>query len=66
MAKYVCKAVPEKGWRIWDRKMKKWWGNYFREYPQELLDELNGERRPYEIVRLCKNSRPSKKYWDGE
>jgi hypothetical protein len=56
MSKYVAKAVPEKGWRIWDRKMKKWWGNYFQEYPLELLDELNGARRPYRLVKLSKGS----------
>lgn len=52
--KYVVKAVADKGWRVWDRKMKKWWGNFFKEYPQELIDELNGLRRPCEIVKLSK------------
>lgn len=54
--KYVAKAVADKGWRVFDRKMKKWWGNYFKEYPQELLDELNGLRRPDELVKLSKRS----------
>jgi len=42
MRSYVAKAEAGKGWRIWERKMKKWWGNYFKIYPEELLAELNG------------------------
>lgn len=52
--RYVAKAEPKKGWRIWNRKMKKWWGNYFKQYPEDLLAELNGERRPEKIVELTK------------
>lgn len=54
--KYVAKAVADKGWRIWNRKMKKWWGNYFKEYPQELLDEINGLCRAEEVIKLSKAS----------
>lgn len=53
--KYVAKAVPQKGWRIWNRKMKKWWGNFYKEYPQALLDELNGAKRPEKLVELSKS-----------
>lgn len=52
--KYVCKAVTGFGWRIWNRKQGRFWGNYFKEYPQQLLDELNGPKRPEEITKLSK------------
>jgi hypothetical protein len=51
---YVAKAESGRGWRIWERKMKKWWGNYFKIYPEELLEELNGLRRPEKIVELTR------------
>jgi hypothetical protein len=54
--KYVAKAEAGKGWRVWNRKTKKWWGNYFAEYPEELLDELNGDRDTKKIVELSKKS----------
>jgi hypothetical protein len=54
--RYVCKAVAGKGWRIWNRKMNKWWGNHFKQFPAELLAELNGPKRPAEIARLSKGA----------
>jgi hypothetical protein len=55
--KYVCRAVSNKGWRIWKRNHGRggdWWGNFFKEFPSELIDELNGEHRPEKIVELTK------------
>lgn len=43
-------------WRVWDRRTKRWWGNYFATYPEALLDELNGQKRPDVITELCKSS----------
>jgi len=57
MVRYVAKAIKGKGWRVWNRKMKRWWGNYFKEYPEELLDELNGKKDPKKIVELSKKSK---------
>ncbi|REJ91898.1 MAG: hypothetical protein DWQ34_13925 [Planctomycetota bacterium] len=54
--KYVARAIPGKGWRVWNRRTKKWWGNPFREYPEELLAELNGPKRPQRLVQLCKRN----------
>ncbi len=56
--KYVCKAVPGKGWRIWNRKGKRWWGNFYQEYPTALLDELNGDKSPDKVTALSKGSKP--------
>ena len=56
--KYVCKAVVGKGWRIWNRKTNRWWGNYYSDYPTALLDELNSDKRPDKIAALSKGSKP--------
>lgn len=54
--KYVAKATPGVGWRIFNRKTKRSWGNFFKDYPQDVLDELNGQRRPEVLTQLCKKS----------
>jgi len=43
---YVARATADLGWRIWNTKTKRWWGEYYKRYPDELLAELNGEKRP--------------------
>lgn len=55
-SRFVCKAVPGEGWRVWDRKLKRWWGNFFPDYPTALLAELNGQKRPDRITELSKAS----------
>jgi hypothetical protein len=50
--RYVAKAEAGKGWRVWNRKIQRWWGNYFKHYPELLLDELNGDKNPEEITKL--------------
>jgi hypothetical protein len=52
--RYVAKSEPGKGWRVWDRKLKRWWGEWRREYPEAVLIELNGEARPQVLVELCR------------
>lgn len=54
--KYVAKAEPGIGWQVWNRKTRQPWGNFFREYPEAVLAELNGPRRPEKLVELCKES----------
>lgn len=54
MRRYVAKAEEGKGWRIWESKMGRWWGNYFRAYPEDLLEELNNKRRSEKIVELTR------------
>ena len=58
--RFVAKAEAGVGWRIWNRKTKRWWGNFFAQYPEQLLEELNGEKRPDRIVELSKGSYPPK------
>jgi hypothetical protein len=52
--RYVARAVPEAGWRVWGRKQKRWWGNPFSYFPKDLLTELNGSKRPEKLVALSK------------
>ena len=52
--RYVAKAVPSAGWRVWDRQQKKWWGSPFSYFPEDLLAELNGPKRPEKLVTLNK------------
>jgi hypothetical protein len=52
--KFVARATEGKGWRIFNRKTQRWWGNYFPYYPEELVKELNGQKRPDKIVELSR------------
>jgi len=45
------------GWRAWDHAVKRWWGEPYRAYPDKLLDELNGEKRPERIVELQRQAK---------
>ena len=54
--RYVCKAYGG-GWRVWNRKMKKWWGLRFDTFPEALMRELNGEKRPDVIEKLVTDKR---------
>ena len=56
-ARYVAKAEAGLGWRIWDRRLKRSWGNYVSHYPDELLAELNGAGRPEVITSLSRESK---------
>ena len=55
--KYVARAEAGVGWRIWNRRTRRPWGNYFADYPEALLRELNGPARPAELTRLAKSCR---------
>jgi hypothetical protein len=56
MTRYVAKAVVGSGWRIWNRKMKRWWGAPFKEFPTALLAELNGLKRPEKLTELTRKA----------
>jgi len=55
--RYVGRAIAASGWRIWDNKLKRFWGEVYDPYPQTLLDELNGEKSPQSLAGLAKKSR---------
>ena len=52
--KYVVRAEAGKGWRVFNRRTRRWWGEWYRTQPDALLIELNGEKRPTELVRLVR------------
>jgi len=52
--RFVGKATPKQGWRVWDNTVKRWWGQFYKRYPHELLDELNGQKRPAVITKLTR------------
>lgn len=54
--RYVAKAEAGQGWRIWDRKALKWWGEHYVQYPEQLLTELNGEKRPEQLTDLIRRT----------
>lgn len=60
-ARYVARAEAGSGWRVWDRKLKRWWGNFFTQYPSEIIAELNGARRPEVLTQLLRPSKPRRR-----
>ncbi len=49
------------GWRIWNNKSNKWWGQLYERQPDELVNELNGESRPEVIVVLTRKFQKDKR-----
>ncbi|WP_155864500.1 hypothetical protein [Deinococcus ficus] len=50
--RYIAIDVPGQGWRIWSTPVQEWWGETFPTYPTALLDELNGQKRTDQIMKL--------------
>lgn len=44
-ARYCIRAVKGKGWQIWDRKMKRFWGRPHKEFPDAILEKLNSGKQ---------------------
>lgn len=58
--RYVARGVPG-GYRIWDNKARRWWGDLYELCPDDLLDELNGDAEPEKITALLKRYRSLKR-----
>jgi hypothetical protein len=58
--RYVARGVPG-GYRIWDNKARRWWGELYELCPDDLLDELNGEGNYEKITALLKRYRALKR-----
>jgi hypothetical protein len=43
--RFVAKAEAGRGWRIWNKTQKRWWGPSFSTQLDEVLAELNGAKR---------------------
>ncbi len=52
--RYAGRGVAGEGWRIWDNKLQRWWGEAYTCQPDELLEELNGAKRPERITELLR------------
>jgi hypothetical protein len=52
----VARGVPG-GYRIWDNKTRRWWGDRYELCPDDLLAELNGEADYRRITELLKHYR---------
>jgi hypothetical protein len=54
--RFVAQAAAGAGWRVWDKKARRWWGPVFAAHPAELIDELNGAKRPDRLTELVRAS----------
>ncbi|MFD9722549.1 hypothetical protein [Streptomyces sp. NPDC059072] len=58
--RYVARGVPG-GYRIWDNKGQRWWGDHYELCPDDLLTELNGAAEPAKLTALLKQYRAQKR-----
>jgi hypothetical protein len=58
--RYVARGV-QGGYRIWDNRARRWWGDLYELCPDELLDELNGDRDPAKLTELLRKYRALKR-----
>lgn len=57
--RYVARGVPG-GYRIWDNRGRRWWGDLYELCPDLLLAELNGGANS-KITALLKHHRAQKR-----
>jgi hypothetical protein len=57
---YVARGVPG-GYRIWDNKRRRWWGELYELCPDDLTAELNGAADHDRITALVKHYRALKR-----
>ncbi|MFE2868900.1 MULTISPECIES: hypothetical protein [unclassified Embleya] len=58
--RYVARGVPG-GYRIWDNRARRWWGDLYELCPDELVVALNGSTTPETITALLKRYRAQKR-----
>ncbi|MCX5332660.1 MULTISPECIES: hypothetical protein [unclassified Streptomyces] len=58
--RYVARGVPG-GYRIWDNRGRRWWGDFYELCPDDLLAELNGQADQARITALMKRYRAQKR-----
>ncbi len=58
--RYVARGVPG-GYRIWDNRGRRWWGDLYELCPDDLLDELNGAADHERITALLRRYRALKR-----
>jgi hypothetical protein len=58
--RYVARGVPG-GYRIWDNRGRRWWGDFYELCPDDLVAELNGQADQARITALMKRYRAQKR-----
>ncbi|GAA2375224.1 hypothetical protein Cme02nite_04710 [Catellatospora methionotrophica] len=58
--RYVARGVPG-GYRIWNNRSGRWWGDHYEVCPDDLLAELNGNGDYARITELLKRYRALKR-----
>ncbi|MFC7884630.1 hypothetical protein ACFUVV_22515 [Streptomyces sp. NPDC057376] len=58
--RYVARGVPG-GYRIWDNRSRRFWGEHYELCPDDLLTELNGAADRDRITALLKRYRALKR-----
>ena len=56
----MARGVPG-GYRVWDCKRRRWWGDQYEVCPDELLDELNGPADYGRVTALLKRYRAQRR-----
>ncbi|MEU2288679.1 hypothetical protein ABZ614_43560 [Streptomyces sp. NPDC013178] len=58
--RYVARGVPG-GYRVWDNRGRRYWGDFYELCPDELLTELNGPADQARIVELMRKYKKLKR-----
>lgn len=58
--RYVVRGVPG-GYRIWDNRAHRWWGDHYEVQPDDLVVELNADADYERVTALLKRYRALKR-----
>jgi hypothetical protein len=58
--RYVVRGVPG-GYRVWDNRARRWWGDHYEVQPDDLVAELNGDAYYERVTALLKRYRALKR-----
>ncbi|MFG2822437.1 hypothetical protein ACGFX4_23765 [Kitasatospora sp. NPDC048365] len=58
--RYVARGVPG-GYRIWDNKARRYWGEHYQLCPDDLVRELNSTADPARLTQLARHYRALKR-----
>ncbi|MEU4694784.1 hypothetical protein [Actinoplanes sp. NPDC023714] len=56
----MARGVPG-GYRVWDNRGRRWWGDLYEVCPDDLLTELNGAADPARITALLRRYRAQRR-----